>query len=202
MNADWHPDPLGRAQLRYFDGTTWTHHVATNGVQTMEPTEYPLSVPVAGAPQPGFYPGYYGGPAPTPQRGGGRLIAAGILAIISGAVTLLGAIGLLIIASDPNALDCGGDAACSQVITDFSDFFYVMAAIAIVLSVLFIVGGIGACMRKHWGQIAVVVIGSAGALLQIVGIAHSGSAGGLVPLLWFGLIAGLAWSNKRADYEA
>jgi Protein of unknown function (DUF2510)/Domain of unknown function (DUF4234) len=24
--ADWYPDPTGQARLRYWDGTTWTHH--------------------------------------------------------------------------------------------------------------------------------------------------------------------------------
>lgn len=35
--AAWHPDPQGRYQLRYFDGTRWTEHVATNGVQAIDP---------------------------------------------------------------------------------------------------------------------------------------------------------------------
>jgi len=199
MTADWYPDPLGRAQLRYWDGTSWTRHVATNGVQSSEPPEYPLTQPVAVAPQAPIFPGYP--PAQTAPRGGGRLIAAGILAIISGAVTLLGAIGLLVIASNPDTIDCGGGLTCSERFGTFTDYFYVMASIAIVFSALFIVAGIGGCMRKHWGQIAVVVIGVAGSLLQLVGIAHSQSAGGLIPLLWFALIAGLAWANKRADYE-
>ncbi|NNE73702.1 MAG: DUF2510 domain-containing protein [Acidimicrobiales bacterium] len=25
--ANWHPDPYGRHQLRYWDGTTWTRQV-------------------------------------------------------------------------------------------------------------------------------------------------------------------------------
>ena len=31
--AGWHPDPMGRHQLRYWDGNAWTDHVSTNGVQ-------------------------------------------------------------------------------------------------------------------------------------------------------------------------
>jgi hypothetical protein len=26
--AGWHPDPLGRSRLRYFDGAVWTDHVS------------------------------------------------------------------------------------------------------------------------------------------------------------------------------
>ena len=35
--AAWHPDPQGRYQLRYFDGTRWTEHVSSNGVQAIDP---------------------------------------------------------------------------------------------------------------------------------------------------------------------
>jgi Scramblase/Protein of unknown function (DUF2510) len=35
--AAWHPDPMGRHQLRYWDGQAWTEHVSTNGVQTVDP---------------------------------------------------------------------------------------------------------------------------------------------------------------------
>jgi uncharacterized protein YxjI len=31
--ANWHPDPMGRHQLRYWDGKVWTDHVSNNGVQ-------------------------------------------------------------------------------------------------------------------------------------------------------------------------
>lgn len=35
--ADWYPDPLGRAELRYFDGTAWTEHICTGGDQQVDP---------------------------------------------------------------------------------------------------------------------------------------------------------------------
>jgi len=35
--ADWYADPLGRAELRYFDGTAWTEHVSTGGEQQVDP---------------------------------------------------------------------------------------------------------------------------------------------------------------------
>lgn len=35
--ANWHPDPTGRHQLRYWDGTQWTAHVSDNGSQGTDP---------------------------------------------------------------------------------------------------------------------------------------------------------------------
>lgn len=37
--ANWYPDPMGRHQLRYWDGTAWTAHVSTNGVQGSDPLQ-------------------------------------------------------------------------------------------------------------------------------------------------------------------
>ena len=37
MHPSWHPDPTGRHELRYWDGSTWTDHVADQGVQSMDP---------------------------------------------------------------------------------------------------------------------------------------------------------------------
>ena len=37
----WHPDPTGRHQYRYWDGTAWTHHVSDNGVATTDPVNAP-----------------------------------------------------------------------------------------------------------------------------------------------------------------
>jgi uncharacterized protein YxjI len=33
---DWFPDPYGRHELRYFDGTRWTEHVASHGRQSVD----------------------------------------------------------------------------------------------------------------------------------------------------------------------
>ena len=37
--AAWHPDPMGRHQLRYWDGKAWTDHVSDNGVQGTDPLQ-------------------------------------------------------------------------------------------------------------------------------------------------------------------
>ena len=35
--AGWFADPLGRHQLRYYDGTQWTEHVSSNGATSIDP---------------------------------------------------------------------------------------------------------------------------------------------------------------------
>jgi uncharacterized protein YxjI len=35
--ANWYPDPLGRHELRYFDGSNWTDHVSDRGVTGVDP---------------------------------------------------------------------------------------------------------------------------------------------------------------------
>ncbi len=37
--ANWYPDPTGRHQLRYWDGTAWTDHVSTNGATSTDPVQ-------------------------------------------------------------------------------------------------------------------------------------------------------------------
>ena len=37
LPAGWHPDPLGRHQLRYWDGARWTEHVGDSGVAGVDP---------------------------------------------------------------------------------------------------------------------------------------------------------------------
>lgn len=34
--AGWHPDPYGKHQLRYFDGTSWREIVSDDGVQSVD----------------------------------------------------------------------------------------------------------------------------------------------------------------------
>jgi hypothetical protein len=36
----WHPDPQGRHEFRYWDGTRWSDHVADRGVATVEPIDH------------------------------------------------------------------------------------------------------------------------------------------------------------------
>ncbi len=34
--ANWHPDPFGRHELRYWDGAQWTEHVSSHGKQAID----------------------------------------------------------------------------------------------------------------------------------------------------------------------
>lgn len=39
--ANWHPDPTGRHELRYWDGAAWTDHVSDQGVTGTDPVDTP-----------------------------------------------------------------------------------------------------------------------------------------------------------------
>jgi uncharacterized protein YxjI len=48
----WYPDPSGRHESRYYDGTQWTEHVASHGKQSVDPPSGGSHVPqVARAPE-------------------------------------------------------------------------------------------------------------------------------------------------------
>jgi hypothetical protein len=47
--ANWYPDPSGRHQLRYWDGTRWTENVSNGGVVSRDD---PVASPAAPAPPP------------------------------------------------------------------------------------------------------------------------------------------------------
>lgn len=50
--AAWHPDPTGRHELRYWDGSQWTEHVSDQGVQSTSPVNADGGVPQGGQSQP------------------------------------------------------------------------------------------------------------------------------------------------------
>lgn len=47
--AGWHPDPYGRHQFRYWDGTVWTYEVSDAGVHSQDPPGW-RPEPTAGQP--------------------------------------------------------------------------------------------------------------------------------------------------------
>jgi uncharacterized protein YxjI len=47
---DWYPDPYGRHELRYFDGTQWTEHVASHGRQSTDQPGGTIKVPTVNRP--------------------------------------------------------------------------------------------------------------------------------------------------------
>lgn len=50
--ADWYPDPLGRHEFRYWDGSAWTDNVSSHGTTSIDPVEgrAPKSVPGGASP--------------------------------------------------------------------------------------------------------------------------------------------------------
>ncbi|QYJ05754.1 AIM24 family protein [Nocardioides panacisoli] len=72
--ADWHPDPTGKHELRYWDGNQWTEHVADAGVQATDPLDAPG--PDTGAAQEVSY-GHdpHGGDPAYAARYGGEQVA-------------------------------------------------------------------------------------------------------------------------------
>ena len=53
-SANWYTDPSGRHEFRYWDGTRWTEHVASQGRQSVDVPSPPVgSRPVAATPNPG-----------------------------------------------------------------------------------------------------------------------------------------------------
>ena len=63
--AGWFPDPGGRHEHRYWDGTAWTDHVADRGVAGVDPVAGPT--PAAVSTQPAAGPGTAPGVAPPPS---------------------------------------------------------------------------------------------------------------------------------------
>jgi len=64
--ANWYADPLGRHEVRYWDGSAWTELVATGGVEGTDPL--PSSGPAgSGSPAPGSPAP--GSPGPDPPHG-------------------------------------------------------------------------------------------------------------------------------------
>jgi len=48
--AGWYPDPFGRHEMRYFDGSQWTEHVSSNGRQSVDPPGGVSNVPTVNRP--------------------------------------------------------------------------------------------------------------------------------------------------------
>jgi hypothetical protein len=114
--AGWQPDPTGKHDHRYWDGTAWTEHVANAGVASIDPYEAGGSTPPPDAPTlvtpvsaddtasyptagpPGPYapppPVATGGTSPAEGRSRRRLaIGGGILAAVALAVIAILALG-------------------------------------------------------------------------------------------------------------
>jgi len=96
-NSSWQPDPYGRHQLRWWDGTQWTSMVSDNGVTHDEavvappvplpPPQYTSAAPTAGAAvAPPLSPVVEGTPKPTRTR---LFVAVGAVVLIVAAVVVV-----------------------------------------------------------------------------------------------------------------
>lgn len=138
--AGWYPDPLGRHQHRFFDGATWTSHVADAGVTAEDPLSPPAhhveptgatweaphpTGPMAGAAPAGAAPAGAappGGPPPGAGRrrsGGPHRLRPGRGALIAAllVVALVLAVGVVVgtkLAGDDGS---GGDAGTGTAAT-------------------------------------------------------------------------------------
>lgn len=79
QRAGWYPDPTGRFQFRYWDGTAWTAHVATKGAGSIDTESLPPTL--AGPPAPGPDAG-------SPKRRGRRRLLL-LLAVVGGVAIVL-----------------------------------------------------------------------------------------------------------------
>lgn len=52
--AGWHPDPVGRYEYRYYNGSQWTADVSVRGQRFVDPAGVPMWTPVQTPPKRGF----------------------------------------------------------------------------------------------------------------------------------------------------
>ncbi|CAN5768343.1 phospholipid scramblase-related protein [soil metagenome] len=81
--ADWYPDPVGRHELRYYDGTSWTDHVSSHGRQAVDPVTGPGHVPTVNADPSRIQRQVQkqAKVAPVPTEGGGTLFSEPVLVV-------------------------------------------------------------------------------------------------------------------------
>lgn len=79
---NWYPDPYGRHEYRYWDGSAWTEHVSSHGRSTVDPPLMPGHVPAGEhhAAQVQRQVQTQAGVAPA-QQGGGHLLAEPVLVV-------------------------------------------------------------------------------------------------------------------------
>jgi uncharacterized protein YxjI len=79
--ANWHPDPFGRHELRYWDGTRWTEHVSSHGKQSTDPPVGASAVPTANRPVEKVVADVAKAGAATSAQGGGSIFTEPVLVV-------------------------------------------------------------------------------------------------------------------------
>ena len=137
------------------------------------------SSPVAGSP-------------PIPPRDG-KLVAAGVLSIISGVVVAVGGALFLLFAA---VMVEGGDE--DDVFSNgLGALFVAVAVVVMAIAALYLVAGIGCVRGRSWGRILSIVIEGLGVTFMLVGLMTIDDASGrIVPLAWCGTILALSVFGK------
>ena len=79
---NWYPDPMGRHEYRWFDGTVWTDQVSSHGRQSVDPVTAQANVPVRDVtPEKIAKDLASAGVAPGAVAGGGHLFTEPILVV-------------------------------------------------------------------------------------------------------------------------
>lgn len=80
---NWYPDPMGRHEYRWFDGTQWTDQVSSHGRSSVDPVDQaPPHVPVADLPPERFDKALAtAGVNPALVEGGGSLFTEPVLVV-------------------------------------------------------------------------------------------------------------------------
>ena len=199
MAGQWLADPMGRAQYRYFDGAAWTHSVATSGVQSTESNDLPL-------PQTQSVPQYSQYAAPATSNGG-KLMAAGIMSIISGVVSLFGAIAMWQIVKSALSVTDAFDSGCNSfgggcdTSSHVSFWGYAIVILTVAIGAGFVLAGIGAVRRAQWGRISIIVAGSIACLFYLIVLISVGEPVLLISVIWFAIITGLAAAERSTTHS-
>lgn len=79
--ANWYPDPLGRHELRYWDGSQWTEHVASHGRQSVDPPTQGTHIPTTQRPTEKIMRDVQKAGAVTGAQGGGSIFTEPVLVV-------------------------------------------------------------------------------------------------------------------------
>ena len=78
---NWYPDPLGRHELRYWDGSQWTEHVSSHGRQSVDPPTQGTHVPTVSRATEKVVGDVHKVGAATAAQGGGSIFTEPVLVV-------------------------------------------------------------------------------------------------------------------------
>lgn len=143
-SAGWYPDPLGRAQVRYFDGTEWSQWAADDGKSRLDAEAVltalpePPSAPPPGMPPPpgtGWSPAQAGSLTRESFRSIKGLSVALTWVVIGVGLAALGSAATLAFRLDAVDRFRGGDFSALQDVRDGDDAVSTASTILVLLSI-------------------------------------------------------------------